>query len=90
MELIGPDLHTREGQRAINADDGTSTDRRIATSRERLNATTRIVPRHVGHARGSTSKNCCRSAAHRRDASVGANRGAGTIAGGAPASAGSA
>ncbi len=35
---------------------GAITDRRIATSRERLNATTRIVPRHVGHARGSTSK----------------------------------
>ena len=35
-------------------------------------------------------KSCCRSAAHRRDASVGATRGAGTIAGGAPASAGSA
>ena len=33
MELIGLDLHQRESPRAINADDGTITDRRIATSR---------------------------------------------------------
>ena len=35
----------------------------------------RMVPRHVGHASGSTSKICCRSAAQRRAASVGASRG---------------
>ena len=33
MEIMGLDLHQRERQRAINADDGTITDRRIATSR---------------------------------------------------------
>ena len=38
MEIIGLDLHTRERQRSIKADDGTITDRRIATSRERCTA----------------------------------------------------
>jgi len=38
MELMGLDLHTRESQRSIKADDGTITDRRIATSRERFAA----------------------------------------------------
>ena len=41
-----------------------------------MNATIRIAPWHVGHARGSTSKICWSSAAHRRLASVGASRGA--------------
>lgn len=35
MEIIGLDLHTRESQLSLKADDGTSTDRRIVTSRER-------------------------------------------------------
>jgi hypothetical protein len=48
-----------------------------------MNATMRMVPWHVGHASGSTSKICCRSAAHRRVASVGASRGATTIGKGA-------
>ena len=38
MEIIGLDLHKRESQLAIKADDGTITDRRIATSRERFTA----------------------------------------------------
>ena len=38
MELIGLALHTRESPLAINADDGTITDRRIATSRARFTA----------------------------------------------------
>ena len=38
MEIIGLDLHKRASQLAIKADDGTITDRRIATSRERFTA----------------------------------------------------
>jgi len=38
MEIIGLNLHKRESQLAIKADDGTITDRRIATSRERSTA----------------------------------------------------
>jgi len=38
MEIIGLDLHTRESQLSIKADDGTITDRRTATSRERFTA----------------------------------------------------
>jgi hypothetical protein len=38
MEIIGLDLHQRESPLAIKADDGTITDRRIATSRERFTA----------------------------------------------------
>ena len=38
MEIIGLDLHKRESQLAIKADDGTITDPRIATSRERFTA----------------------------------------------------
>ena len=38
METIGLDLHRRESQLAIKADDGSITDRRIATSRERFAA----------------------------------------------------
>jgi len=38
MDSIGRDLHKRERQLAINADDGTITDRRIGTSRERCTA----------------------------------------------------
>ena len=33
MEIIGLDLHKRESQQAIKAEDGTITDRRIVTSR---------------------------------------------------------
>jgi hypothetical protein len=45
-----------------------------------MKATMRIAPWQVGQASGSTSKICCKRAAHRRVASVGASRGAGTIA----------
>ncbi len=38
MEIIGLDLHKRESQPCIRADDGTITDRRIATSRDRFTA----------------------------------------------------
>ena len=55
-----------------------------------MNPTTRMGPWQVGHASGSTSNICCRRAAHRRVASLGARRGAGTIRGGVSAAAGSA
>jgi transposase len=38
MEIIGLDLHQRESQLSSKADDGTITDRRLATSRERFTA----------------------------------------------------
>ena len=38
MEIIGLDLHKRESQLSRKADDGTITDRRIVTSRERFTA----------------------------------------------------
>ncbi len=38
MEIIGLDLHKRESQLSIKADNGSITDRRIATSRERFTA----------------------------------------------------
>jgi len=38
MEIVGPNLHKRERWLSIKADDGTITDRRIATSRERFTA----------------------------------------------------
>ena len=45
MEIIGLDRHKRERQVSINADDGTITDRRIATRRERLTAVLGARPR---------------------------------------------
>ena len=48
-----------------------------------MNATMRMAPWQVGHASESTSKICCSRVAHRRLASVGARRGAATMAGGA-------
>jgi len=38
MEMIGLDLHKRESQLAIKAEDGTITDRRIVTSQARFTA----------------------------------------------------
>jgi len=38
MNTIGLDLHKRESQLSISHDDGTITERRIATTKERLNA----------------------------------------------------
>lgn len=38
MDIIGLDLHKRESQLAIKAEDGTITERRIVTSRERFTA----------------------------------------------------
>ena len=38
MEIIGLDLHQRQSPLSIKADDGSITDRRIATSRERFTA----------------------------------------------------
>src|SRR5450759_5590114 len=38
MEIRGLDLHKRESQLSSKADDGTITDRRIVTSRERFTA----------------------------------------------------
>ena len=48
MEIIGLDLHKRESQLACKALDGTVTDRRIATSRERLTAVFGDRPHAVG------------------------------------------
>ena len=45
MEIIGLDLHKRESQLSRTADDGTITDRRIATSRERFTAVVGARPR---------------------------------------------
>ena len=41
MEIVGLDLHQREDQLSIKADDGTITDRRISTSRDRFTAVLR-------------------------------------------------
>jgi hypothetical protein len=38
MDIIGLDLHQRENQLAIEAEDGTIAERRIVTSRERFTA----------------------------------------------------
>ena len=43
MEIIGLDRHTRASQRSIKADDGTITDRRIATNRDQSRAVHRRV-----------------------------------------------
>ncbi len=51
MERIGLDLHKREGQLAIKADDGTLADRRIATSRERFTMWRDGVPYDAGQLR---------------------------------------
>ena len=45
MEIIGLDLHKRESQLSSKADDGTITDRRIATSAERFTAVFGTRPR---------------------------------------------
>ena len=45
MEIIGLDLHKRERQLSSKADDGTITDRRIATSAERFTAVFGTRPR---------------------------------------------
>jgi len=55
-----------------------------------MQATMRIAPWQDVHASGSTAKSCRRSAARRRMASLGARRGAGSIAGGPSAAAGAA
>ena len=45
MNTIGLDLHKRESQLSISHDDGTITERRIATTKERLNAVSQNRPR---------------------------------------------
>ena len=45
MEIIGLDRHKRASPRSITADDGTITDRRIATSAERFTAVFGTRPR---------------------------------------------
>ncbi len=45
MEIIGLDLHKRESQLSIKADDGSITDRRIATSRERFTTVAEVTTR---------------------------------------------
>ena len=56
MERIGLDRHTRERQLSSNADDGTSTDRRIATSRERFPAGLGARPRARMRLAASTAR----------------------------------
>ena len=45
MDIIGLDLHKRESQRCMKAEDGTITERRIATARERFTAVLGSRPR---------------------------------------------
>ena len=45
MDIIGLDLHKRESQLAIKAEDGTIAERRIVTSRERFTAVLGGLPR---------------------------------------------
>ena len=45
MDIIGLDLHKRESQLSIRAEDGTITERRIITSRERFTAVFGARPR---------------------------------------------
>ena len=45
MEIIGLDLHKRESQLSIRTEDGTITERRIVTSRERFTAVLGARPR---------------------------------------------
>ena len=45
MEIISLDLHKRESQLCIKADDGTITECRIVTSRERFTAVLGSRPR---------------------------------------------
>lgn len=52
MEIIGLDLHKRETQLSIKADDGSITDRRIATNRERFTGHVRQATAHPHPARG--------------------------------------
>jgi len=55
MDNIGLDLHKRDRQLSIKAEDGTITERRIVTSRERFTAVpgdrteTRTTGESVGH-----------------------------------------
>ncbi len=44
MNTIGLDLHKRESQLCISHDDGTITERRIATTKERFSAVLRDMP----------------------------------------------
>ena len=45
MDIIGLDLHKRESQLSIKAEDGTITERRIVASRERFTAVLGDRPR---------------------------------------------
>ena len=45
MEITGLDLHRRESQLSITADDGSITDRRFVTGRERFTAVFGEPPR---------------------------------------------
>ena len=56
IESIGLDRHTRERQLASNADDGTITDRRLATSRERSTAVLGARPRARMRLEASTER----------------------------------
>ena len=44
MEIIGLDLHKRESHLSIRATDGSITDRRIATNRERFPTRDPVAP----------------------------------------------
>lgn len=58
MEVRGLDLPKRESQQSIKADDGTVTDRRIATSRERFTAVFGAPPRARILLEASTESEC--------------------------------
>ena len=83
------DLAAKEGLEIaevfVDEDVTAGTGRRISSITDVwvMNATIRMGPWQVRHASGSTSTICCRRAAHRRVASVGASRGAETMAGSA-------
>ena len=59
MEMIGLDLHKRESQLAIKAEDGTMIDRRIVTSRERFTAVLGSRPRARILLEASTESEWC-------------------------------
>jgi len=61
MEIIGLDLHKRESQLSSKADDGTITDRRIATSRERFTAVLGGRPRAASCSRRARKASGCRA-----------------------------
>jgi len=69
MDIVGLDLHKRASQLASTAPDGTITDRRIVTNRDRLTAVfgdrprARAVPPSPRRSCGATDSACQRGTA---------------------------